>query len=142
MGSPDYLAYDLTKAMEESPGDYRARVVRLNPAPHLSSQRVLIEMRSQLGQARTDEQRGFRAPRLKGAAPGPPASLPVGAFRPASHAGGGRNGERSNPGRPSTGDPVEAAVAEAQSLARKRGDGEPGKVDSFIANRRAEAAKE
>ena len=45
--APDYLAYDLTKAMEESPGDYRARVVRLNPAPHLSSQRVLIEMRSQ-----------------------------------------------------------------------------------------------
>lgn len=44
--APHYLAYDLTMAMAEAPGDYRAQIVRLNPAPHPSSQRVLVEMRS------------------------------------------------------------------------------------------------
>ena len=44
--APQYFAQDLMMAMAESPGEYRARVVRLNPAPHPSSQRVLVEMRS------------------------------------------------------------------------------------------------
>ena len=37
---------------------------------------------------------------------------------------------------------LEAAVAEAQALARKRGGDKGGEVDAFIAERRAEAAKE
>ena len=37
---------------------------------------------------------------------------------------------------------LEAAVAEAQALARKRGGGKGGEVETFIAERRAEAAKE
>ena len=44
--SPRYIAYDLVMAMAESRGEYEARVVRLNPVPHPSSQRVLVEMRS------------------------------------------------------------------------------------------------
>ena len=44
--APRYLVYDLTLAMAESLGNYDAHVVRLNPAPHPSSQRVLGEMRS------------------------------------------------------------------------------------------------
>ena len=44
--APRYLVYDLTLAMAESLGNYDAHVVRLNPAPHPSSQRVLVEMRS------------------------------------------------------------------------------------------------
>lgn len=43
--APHYFAHDLTRALAESKGDYEARVVRLNPAPH-SSQRLLIEMKS------------------------------------------------------------------------------------------------
>ena len=42
--TPRYLVNDLVKAMAESPGDYRARVVRVNPLPAPSKQRVLIEM--------------------------------------------------------------------------------------------------
>ena len=37
---------------------------------------------------------------------------------------------------------VDAAVAEVQELARKYGGGKGGEVDAFIAERRAEAAKE
>ena len=37
---------------------------------------------------------------------------------------------------------VDAAVAEVQALARKYGGGKGGEVDAFIAERRAEAAKE
>ena len=44
--SPRYIAHDLMMAMAESRGDYQAWVVRLNPVPHPSSQRVLVEMRS------------------------------------------------------------------------------------------------
>ena len=44
--SPRYFAHDLMMAMAESRGEYEARVVRLNPVPHPSSQRVLIEMQS------------------------------------------------------------------------------------------------
>ena len=44
--SPRYFVHDLMMAMAESQGEYEARVVRVNPAPHPSSQRVLIEMRS------------------------------------------------------------------------------------------------
>ena len=43
--APRYLADDLATAMAESLGQYEAEVVRLNPQPALSKQRVLIEMR-------------------------------------------------------------------------------------------------
>ena len=39
-----YLVSDLTAAMAESPGEYAAHVVRLNPLPSPMIQRVLIEM--------------------------------------------------------------------------------------------------
>ena len=42
--SPRYLVDDLVKAMAESPGNYGAKVVRVNPLPAPSKQRVLIEM--------------------------------------------------------------------------------------------------
>ena len=42
--TPRYLVADLVAAMAESP-EYSARVVRLNPQPVPSKQRVLIEMR-------------------------------------------------------------------------------------------------
>lgn len=44
--APRYLVEDLVKAMAESPGDYRAEVVRVNPLPAPSKQRVLIEMKA------------------------------------------------------------------------------------------------
>ena len=44
--TPRYLVNDLVKAMAESPGDYRAKVVRVNPLPAPSKQRVLIEMKA------------------------------------------------------------------------------------------------
>ena len=44
--SPRYFVHDLMMAMAESRGEYEARVVRVNPVPHPSSQRVLVEMRS------------------------------------------------------------------------------------------------
>lgn len=42
--APRYLVEDLVKAMAESPGNYCAKVVRVNPLPAPSKQRVLIEM--------------------------------------------------------------------------------------------------
>ena len=42
--APRYLVEDLVKAMAESPGKYSAKVVRVNPLPPPSKQRVLIEM--------------------------------------------------------------------------------------------------
>ena len=44
--APRYLVHDLARAMADSPWDYQASVVRINPVPHPSSQRVLIELRS------------------------------------------------------------------------------------------------
>lgn len=44
--APRYFVHDLMVAMVESKGDYEARVVRVNPAPHPASQRLLIEMKS------------------------------------------------------------------------------------------------
>ena len=43
--TPRYLVSDLAMAMTEGPNDYNAKVVRVNPMPVPSSQRVLIEMR-------------------------------------------------------------------------------------------------
>ena len=43
--TPRYLVSDLASAMAEGPNDYNAKVVRINPVPAPSSQRVLIEMR-------------------------------------------------------------------------------------------------
>lgn len=42
--APRYLVRDLTKAMAQAPGDYRAHVVKFNPVPAPSKQRVLIEL--------------------------------------------------------------------------------------------------
>lgn len=42
--SPRYLVADLTRAIARSPDEYQARVVRLNPAPAPSKQRLLIEL--------------------------------------------------------------------------------------------------
>ena len=43
--APRYLVRDLTRAMAKVPGDYRAHVVKFNPVPAPSKQRVLIELR-------------------------------------------------------------------------------------------------
>lgn len=42
--APRYLVHDLVTAMAHAPGDYSARVVKLNPVPAPSKQRVLIEL--------------------------------------------------------------------------------------------------
>ena len=42
--APRYLVDDLVKAMAHAPGDYQARVVKINPVPAPSMQRVLIEL--------------------------------------------------------------------------------------------------
>ena len=41
--APRYLVRDLTEAMAHAPGEYRARVVKVNPVPAPAKQRVLIE---------------------------------------------------------------------------------------------------
>ena len=43
--APHYLVDDFAKAMAEGPGKYVARVVRLNPQPVPSKQRLLVELR-------------------------------------------------------------------------------------------------
>ena len=47
--APRYLVSDLTKAIAGSSGEYEAKVVRINPAPAPMKQRVLIELRGNLG---------------------------------------------------------------------------------------------
>ena len=42
--TPRYLVRDLVEAMAHAPGRYRARVVKVNPVPPPSGQRVLIEL--------------------------------------------------------------------------------------------------
>ena len=42
--APRYLVNDLVAAMAHAPGDYQARVVKVNPVPAPSKQRVLIEL--------------------------------------------------------------------------------------------------
>ena len=44
--APRYLVEDLAAAMKQSPGKYEAHVVKVNPQPAPSRQRVLVEMRS------------------------------------------------------------------------------------------------
>ena len=48
--APRYLVSDLSKAIAGSPGEYVAKVVRLNPVPAPMKQRVLIELRGNLGE--------------------------------------------------------------------------------------------
>ena len=43
--APRYLVKDLVTAMSNSPGKLEARVVKVNPAPAPSKQRVLVELR-------------------------------------------------------------------------------------------------
>ena len=47
--APRYLVNDLTTAMAKTPGNYRARVVRVNPDPAPSKQRLLVEMSGNFG---------------------------------------------------------------------------------------------
>lgn len=42
--APRYLVGDLVHAIAQSPGEYGARVVRINPAPAPSKQRLLVEL--------------------------------------------------------------------------------------------------
>lgn len=42
--APRYLVGDLVGAIARSPGDYAAKVVRINPAPAPSKQRLLVEL--------------------------------------------------------------------------------------------------
>lgn len=42
--APRYLVGDLVHAIAKIPGEYRARVVRINPAPAPSKQRLLVEL--------------------------------------------------------------------------------------------------
>ena len=42
--APRYLVDDIVQAIAHSPGDYAARVVKINPAPAPSKQRLLVEM--------------------------------------------------------------------------------------------------
>lgn len=43
--APRYLLRDLAQAMQDSPGDFSAEVIRLNPLPVPSKQRLLVEFR-------------------------------------------------------------------------------------------------
>jgi hypothetical protein len=43
--APRYLVSDLVAAIVQSPGDYEAQVVRVNPMPAPSKQRILVELR-------------------------------------------------------------------------------------------------
>ncbi len=47
--APHYLVADLMAAMAESPGQYKAHVVRVNPLPEPSKQRLLVELSGYLG---------------------------------------------------------------------------------------------
>lgn len=42
--APRYLVNDLVQAMAHAPRDYRAKVVRVNPSPAPSKQRLLVEL--------------------------------------------------------------------------------------------------
>lgn len=48
--TPRYLVNDLAKAMDNAPNTYKAKIVRINPQPAPSKQRVLIEMTGNWGQ--------------------------------------------------------------------------------------------
>ena len=48
--APRYLVSDLAKAIAGSPCEYEAKVVRINPVPAPMKQRVLIELRGNLGE--------------------------------------------------------------------------------------------
>ncbi len=41
--APRYLVRDLMNAIAKAPGEYKARVVRVNPVPAPSKQRLLVE---------------------------------------------------------------------------------------------------
>lgn len=47
--APRYLVADLVHAIANSPGEYKAKVVRLNPAPAPVMQRLLIELTGRWG---------------------------------------------------------------------------------------------
>jgi len=46
--APRYLVHDLAEAMARWPGGYEAEIVRLNPLPAPSKQRLLVEFRGKL----------------------------------------------------------------------------------------------
>ena len=45
--SPNYLVHDLVNAMANSPDKLHAKVIKINPAPAPSKQRILIELSGQ-----------------------------------------------------------------------------------------------
>lgn len=42
--APRYLVHDLVSAIAQAPGEYKARVVQVNPVPAPSKQRLLVEL--------------------------------------------------------------------------------------------------
>jgi hypothetical protein len=42
--APRYLVHDLVSAIAKAPGEYKAKVVRVNPVPAPSKQRLLVEL--------------------------------------------------------------------------------------------------
>lgn len=42
--APRYLVQDLVRAIAKAPGDYKAQVIRVNPVPAPSKQRMLVEL--------------------------------------------------------------------------------------------------
>ena len=58
--TPRYLVSDLVAAMAESPGQYAAHVVRVNPQPTPLKQRVLIEMSGRWDKYEPMESEDFR----------------------------------------------------------------------------------
>ena len=58
--TPRYLVQDLAATMIEAPDKYKAQVVRINPQPAPSKQRVLIEMTGNWGQHEPMTSEDFR----------------------------------------------------------------------------------
>ena len=79
--APNYLVYDLAAAAE-SPREYEAEVVRVNPQPSPSRQRVLIEMRGRWDEHEPIRLRfGVSSPPWTNGAGSPSASRPSGQIR-------------------------------------------------------------
>lgn len=58
--TPRYLVSDLAEAMTHAPDRYKAKVVRINPQPAPSRQRILIEMAGNWGQHEPMTSEDFR----------------------------------------------------------------------------------
>lgn len=58
--TPRYLITDLAKAMTEDNNDYKAKVVRVNPQPAPTKQRVLVEMKGRWSKHKPMDSEDFR----------------------------------------------------------------------------------